>query len=73
MVNHSSKEIAVFNGQPSGTKNTIEYAQHQSISVHQIKGEVYEKDCAYSSHSHHSPISYLRYITGARTRAMQPL
>lgn len=38
MVNHSSKVIAVFNGQPSGTKNTIEYAQQQGISVQQIKG-----------------------------------
>lgn len=38
MVNHSSKVIAVFNGQPSGTKNTIDYAQQQGISVHQIKG-----------------------------------
>lgn len=38
MVNHSSKVIAVFNGQPSGTKNTIEYAQQHGISVHQIKG-----------------------------------
>lgn len=38
MVNHSSNVIAVFNGQPSGTKNTIEYAQQQGISVHQIKG-----------------------------------
>ena len=38
MVNHSSKVIAVFNGQPSGTKNTIEYAQQQRISVHQIEG-----------------------------------
>ena len=38
MVNHSSKVIAVFNGQPSGTKNTIEYAQQQGIPVHQIKG-----------------------------------
>ena len=38
MVNHSSKVIAVFNGQPSGTKNTIEYARQQGISVHQIKG-----------------------------------
>lgn len=26
MVNHSSLVIAVFNGQPSGTKNTIDYA-----------------------------------------------
>lgn len=38
MVNHSSKVIAVFNGQPSGTKNTIEYAQQQGISVYHIKG-----------------------------------
>lgn len=38
MVNHSSKVIAVFNGQPSGTKNTIDYAQQHGVSVHQIKG-----------------------------------
>lgn len=38
MVNHSSKVIAVFNGQPGGTKNTIEYAQQHGVSVHQIKG-----------------------------------
>ena len=38
MVNHSPNVVAVFNGQPSGTKNTIEYAQQQGISVHQIKG-----------------------------------
>lgn len=27
MVDHSSRVIAVFNGEPSGTKNTVEYAK----------------------------------------------
>lgn len=31
MVDHSSKVIAVFNGQPSGTKNTIDYACRQGV------------------------------------------
>ncbi len=38
MVEHSSKVIAVFNGQPGGTKNTIEYAQQQGVPVRDIKG-----------------------------------
>lgn len=38
MVNHSSRVIAVFNGQPSGTKNTIDYAVRQGIAVRTIKG-----------------------------------
>ena len=38
MVNHSARVIAVFNGQPSGTKNTIDYALRQGVSVVQIKG-----------------------------------
>ena len=33
MVNHSTRVIAVFNGQPSGTKNTIEYAYRQGVPV----------------------------------------
>lgn len=38
MVNHSSRVIAVFNGQPSGTKNTIDYANRKGIPVVMIKG-----------------------------------
>lgn len=38
LVNHSSRVIAVFNGQPSGTKNTINYAMSQRIPVVRIDG-----------------------------------
>lgn len=38
MVNHSAKVIAVFNGQPSGTKNTISYALRCGVPVVQIRG-----------------------------------
>ena len=38
MVNHSARVIAVFNGQPSGTKNTIDYAKNQGIPVKIIEG-----------------------------------
>ena len=38
MVNHSSRVIAVFNGQLSGTKNTINYAIRQGVPVIQIEG-----------------------------------
>ena len=38
MVNHSSRVIAVFNGQPSGTKNTIDYAHRYRIQVVLIEG-----------------------------------
>ena len=37
MINHSSRVIAVYNGQPSGTKNTIDYAHRQGIPVIQIE------------------------------------
>lgn len=33
MVNHSSRVIAVYNGQPSGTRNTIEYAKKKGVPV----------------------------------------
>ncbi len=33
MVNHSSLVIAVWNGQKSGTKNTIDYANRKGVSV----------------------------------------
>ena len=38
LVNHSARVIAVFNGQPSGTKNTIDYAHRQGVPVIQIEG-----------------------------------
>ena len=38
LVDHSARVIAVFNGQPSGTKNTIDYALHQGVPVVQIQG-----------------------------------
>ena len=38
LVNHSSRVIAVFNGIPSGKKNTIDYALQQGIPVVQLKG-----------------------------------
>lgn len=31
MVDHASRVIAVFNGEPSGTKNTIDYAKKTGI------------------------------------------
>lgn len=33
MVDHSAQVIAVYNGEPSGTKNTIKYAQAKDIPV----------------------------------------
>ncbi len=33
MVDHSARVIAVYNGQPSGTRNTIEYAKRQGVPV----------------------------------------
>lgn len=33
MVNHSLLEIAVFNGQSGGTKNTIEYAKVMNVEI----------------------------------------
>ena len=36
MVDHSSRVIAVFNGEPSGTKNTIEYANKQAVYIFRI-------------------------------------
>lgn len=38
MVNHSSRVIAVFNGQPGGTKKTIYYATYQHVSVFRFDG-----------------------------------
>lgn len=33
MVDHSARVIAVWNGQPSGTKNTVIYAQRKGVPV----------------------------------------
>ena len=33
MVDRSSLVIAVWNGQPSGTKNTIDYADRKDVKV----------------------------------------
>ena len=33
MVDHSARVIAVYNGQPSGTRNTIEYARRCRVPV----------------------------------------
>ena len=38
MVNHSARAIAVFNGQPSGTKNTIDYACRSGVQTIRIEG-----------------------------------
>ena len=38
LVNHSARVIAVFSGEPSGTKNTIDYALRQGIPVRTIRG-----------------------------------
>ncbi|MDD3227793.1 MAG: SLOG family protein [Oscillospiraceae bacterium] len=33
MVDHSNRVIAVYNGEPGGTRNTIEYAKRNGISI----------------------------------------
>ena len=38
MVDHASRMIAVFNGEPSGTKNTVDYARWKSIQIIEICG-----------------------------------
>ena len=38
MVHHASRVIAVFNGEPSGTKNTIDFARKQGVPVRVIEG-----------------------------------
>lgn len=38
MVNHAARVIAVFNGTPSGTKNTVDYANKIGVPVRIIKG-----------------------------------
>ena len=38
MVNHAARVIAVFNGEKSGTKNTIDYAVKVGVPVVRIEG-----------------------------------
>lgn len=38
MVNHATRVIAVFNGEKSGTKNTIDYATKVGVPVARIEG-----------------------------------
>lgn len=38
MVDRSSRVIAVYNGEPGGTKNTIDYAKKNNVSVWYLKG-----------------------------------
>lgn len=38
LVDHSSRVIAVYNGQLGGTKNTINYAGRTGVPVHQLQG-----------------------------------
>lgn len=39
MVDHSTRVIAVYNGQPGGTRNTIQYAQRERICVRVVGGD----------------------------------
>lgn len=42
MVTHANRVIAVFNGEKSGTKNTIEYAAKIGVPIICINGYVYD-------------------------------
>ena len=33
MVDHSSRLIAIYNGSPGGTRNTIEYAKRKKLEI----------------------------------------
>ena len=37
LVDHASRLIAVFNGSPSGTGNTIQYARDTGVQIHIIE------------------------------------
>ena len=36
MVDHSARVIAAWNGEPSGTKNTVDYANRKNVEVRNI-------------------------------------
>ena len=36
MVDRSARVIAVFNGEPSGTKNTVVYAKKKGVEVNNV-------------------------------------
>ena len=44
MVDHSQLVISIFNGTPSGTKNTLDYARKKEIKtlMSNEKGKYYE-------------------------------
>ena len=39
MVDHSARVIAVWNGEPSGTKNTIDYARKMGVEVINVSSD----------------------------------
>lgn len=38
MVNHSNLLIAVYNGEDSGTRNTLKYAKNRDVEIVVIEG-----------------------------------
>ena len=49
MVDHSSRVIAVFNGQKSGTKNTVDYAIMKRVEVYDAKSASCAKCTKYTT------------------------
>ena len=43
LVDHSSFVIACFNGKPSGTQNTLKYAQSKNLKIEIINPNLYKK------------------------------
>ncbi len=43
MVDHSARVLAVYNGEPGGTKNTIDYATRQGVEVVLVQKPTKEK------------------------------
>lgn len=41
MVNRAARVIAVYNGEPGGTRNTIEYAKQHEIAITYVLGSKY--------------------------------
>ena len=37
MVDHSARVIAVYNDEPGGTRNTIQYAEIQGVNVRLLR------------------------------------
>ena len=47
MVNHSTKAICVFNGEPSGTRNTLNYAKQQGLVIDCLLVQPYHTHLGY--------------------------